>query len=107
VGVDYRDDHDVARAVISEALAQVEGVLGDPPSEVLLTELADSSVNFELRYWTAPDIRSVRHTQDRVLGAVKRAIEREGMTIPWPIRTLVVDSDSEIRLQDGSRSTDR
>lgn len=105
VGVDYRDDHDEAQRVIGEALREVEGVLEEPPSEVLLAELADSSVNFELRYWTAPDIRSVRHTQDRVLRAVKRAIEDAGMTIPWPIRTLVVDGDSEIRVSERSRGT--
>ncbi|CAN5505832.1 hypothetical protein BH23ACT9_BH23ACT9_18320 [soil metagenome] len=101
VGIDYRDDHDAAKEVISTALEQVEGVLEDPPSEVLLTELGDSSVDFELRYWTAPDIRSVRHTQDRVLRAVKRAIEDAGMTIPWPIRTLVVDGDSAPALAEG------
>ena len=98
VGVDYRDDHDAAREVIKAALDAVDGVLEEPSSEVLLTELGDSSVNFELRYWTAPDIRSVRHTQDRVLSAVKTAIEGAGMTIPWPIRTLVVDPDSDIRV---------
>lgn len=102
VGVDYRDDHDQARAVIASALAQVEGVLADPECEVLLTELGDSSVNFEMRYWTNPDIRSVRHTQDKVLAAAKSAIEGAGMSIPWPIRTLVVDSDSDIDLKSGA-----
>ncbi|HSK98238.1 MAG TPA: hypothetical protein VK891_16545, partial [Euzebyales bacterium] len=60
-------------------------------SEVLLTELGESSVNFEVRYWTRPDIRTVQRTQDRVLAAVKRAIQDAGLTIPWPIRTLVPD----------------
>lgn len=92
VGVDYRDDHDAARRVIRKAVEAVEGVLGDPAVEVLLTELADSSVNFEVRYWTKPDIGSVRNTQDAVLSAAKRAIEDAGMSIPWPIRTLVHDS---------------
>jgi len=69
----------------------VDGVLQDPEPEVLLTELGDSSVNFEVRYWTRPDIRSVRHAQDRVLAAAKRGIEEAGMTIPWPIRTVVPD----------------
>lgn len=91
VGVDYRDDHDAAREVIRKAVAETEGVLAAPPPEVLLTELGSSSVNFEVRYWTLPDIRSVRYTQDRVLAAAKRAIQEAGMTIPWPIRTVVVD----------------
>jgi small-conductance mechanosensitive channel len=51
----------------------------------------DRSVNFEVRYRTAADIRTVRHTQDRVLATAKRGIQDAGMTIPWPIRTLVVD----------------
>jgi small-conductance mechanosensitive channel len=103
VGVDYRDDHDAARSVIAEALAAVDGVLEDPAPEVLLTVLGESSVDFEVRYWTAPDIRSVRHVQDRVLSAVKTAIEAAGMTIPWPIRTLVVDTDSGPALRQAVR----
>ena len=96
VGVDYRDDHDEAREVIRASLDGLEGVLEDPAPEVLLTELGDSSVNFEVRYWTEPSIRSVRHTQDRVLAAVKTAVEGAGMTIPWPIRTLVVDGPVDV-----------
>lgn len=91
VGVDYRDDHDDARAVILRSVKSVDGVLDHPEPEVLLTELGESSVNFEVRYWTRPDIRSVRRTQDRVLAAAKRGIQDAGMTIPWPIRTLVPD----------------
>jgi small conductance mechanosensitive channel len=91
VGVDYRDDHDDARAVILRSVTRVDGVLDHPEPEVLLTELGESSVNFEVRYWTRPDIRSVRRTQDRVLAAAKRGIQEAGMTIPWPIRTLVPD----------------
>jgi small-conductance mechanosensitive channel len=91
VGVDYRDDHDDARAVILEAVRAVEGVLDHPEPEVLLTELGESSVNFEVRYWTRPDIRTVQRTQDRVLASVKRGIQDAGLTIPWPIRTLIPD----------------
>ena len=103
VGVDYRDDHDAAREVIPAAISAVEGVLDDPAPEVLLTGLGESSVDFEIRYWTLPDIRSVRHTQDRVLAAAKRGIEQAGMTIPWPIRTLVVDGPVAVQEPSASR----
>ncbi|MDQ3974735.1 MAG: mechanosensitive ion channel family protein [Actinomycetota bacterium] len=97
VGIDYRDDHDAAREVIRKAVASVDQVMDDPPVEVLLAELGDSSVNFEVRYWTQPDIATVRNVQDAVLSAAKRAVEDAGMTIPWPIRTLV--HDSPLRLE--------
>lgn len=88
IGIDYRDDHHTAGDIIREAVAAVDGVLDDPAVEVLLTELGSSSVDFEIRYWTLPDIGSVRRTQDGVLKAAKSAVEDAGMTIPWPIRTL-------------------
>ena len=91
VGIDYRDDHDDARAVLLRAVSAVDGVLSEPAPQVLLTELGDSSVNFEILYWTGPHIAEVRQVRDRVLSAAKRAVEDAGMTIPWPIRTLVPD----------------
>ena len=59
--------------------------------------------NFEVRYWTAPDIRSVTYTRDLVLAAIKTAIARAGMTIPWPIRTLVLDGPLEVTGGSGLR----
>jgi small conductance mechanosensitive channel len=91
VGIDYRDDHDRAREVLLTAVREVPGVLPAPPPEVLVTELGESSVDFEVAYWSAPDMRSVRHTRDAVLRACKSAVEAAGMTIPWPIRTLAAD----------------
>jgi len=103
IGVDYRDDHDAAREVIRAAVTEVEGVLPTPAPQVLLVELGDSSVNFEVRYWTAPDIAAVVAAQDRVLSAAKRAITAAGMTIPWPIRTLVLDDAVRVRAEGALR----
>jgi small conductance mechanosensitive channel len=97
IGVDYRDDHDEARSVLLRAVRDVQGVLASPPPEVLLTELADSSVDFEVAYWTSPQIREVRHVRDRVLSACKRSLEQAGLTIPWPIRTLAWSDPLEVR----------
>jgi small conductance mechanosensitive channel len=91
VGIDYRDDHDRAREVLAAAVREVDGVLATPEPEVLCIELGDSSVDFEVSYWTLPQMREVRFVRDRVLRACKSAVETEGMTIPWPIRTLAAD----------------
>lgn len=99
IAIDYRDDHVAAHDVILEAIRDVEGVLGEPAPEVLLRELGESGLLFEMRYWTLPDNRTVRQVQDRVLSAAKSAVEAAGMTIPWPIRTL--SFDNPVRLSDG------
>jgi small conductance mechanosensitive channel len=91
VGIDYRDDHDRAREVLTDAVVGVHGVMTHPEPEVLCVELGDSSVDFEVSYWTLPQMREVRFVRDRVLRACKSAVETEGMTIPWPIRTLAAD----------------
>ena len=104
VGVDYRDDHDAAREVLRAAVTGVEGVLTDPAHEVLLVELADSSVDFEVRFWTDADNKTVRTTRDRVLSACKSALTDAGFTIPWPIRTLAADRQP---LQVERSATDR
>lgn len=94
VGVDYRDDHDAARAVLLEAVRGVGGVLASPQPVVQLEQLGESSVDFALRYWTMPEQAEVLRVRDAVLSAAKSAVEANGMTIPWPIRTLVVDPDA-------------
>lgn len=94
VGIDYRDDHDRAREVILHAVQGVDGVQKMPPPEVQVVAFAESSVDFEVRYWTEPRNAEVLRIRDVVLRRVKSAIEAAGMTIPWPIRTLAFDGGS-------------
>ncbi len=96
VGVSYDDDQDDARDVISRAARTVDGVLDDPAVQVYLTPLGASSVDFEIRYWTMPDIASVQSVQDRMISAVKRALDENGFTIPWPIRTLKFETPLQV-----------
>ncbi len=91
IGIDYRDDQDAAVEVLRSAVAAAPGVLAEPAPEVVALELGDSSVDFEVAYWSAPDMRSVRAARDEVVRGCKRAVEAAGMTIPWPIRTLAAD----------------
>jgi small conductance mechanosensitive channel len=91
IGVDYRDNHDAVAPLLEATVAGVDGVLEDPPPQVLCLELGDSSVDFEVHYWTAPEQAATIQVRDRVLRASKSALEDAGMTIPWPIRTVAWD----------------
>lgn len=91
VGIDYRDDHEAVGEILARAVGALDVVLATPPVTAGLVALGESSVDVEVRYWTAADIATVVDARDQVLRTVKTAIETAGMTIPWPIRTLALD----------------
>jgi small conductance mechanosensitive channel len=82
VGVEYAADIRRTREVLLEAAKGVEGVKEDPAPAAVLGELADSSVNWTVRAWVdAADFWPVR---DRLTEAVKVALDKAGIGIPFP-----------------------
>jgi small conductance mechanosensitive channel len=81
-GVGYGDDLDKVRSVIEQVLAADERVLKDPAPLIAVSELADSSVNFNVRPWVnASDYWGVyfdTHEQ------IKKRFDQEGISIPFP-----------------------
>lgn len=90
--VDYRDDHNAVPTLVRDAVRAVEGVHKQPDPRVLCTELGSSGVRFVVQYWTRPRRSEMMAVRDRVIRALKDAVEGAGMTIPWPIRTLFFDN---------------
>lgn len=82
VGVDYATDLQQARDVAMGVMREVDGVLADPEPQVYVGELASSTVNLELRYWTEPQQASVRRVQDAVAGGVVAAYNDAGIDMP-------------------------
>ena len=90
IGIDYRDDHERARELLYVTVDALPEVLAEPPPQVLLTGLGDSSVDFEVRVWFDAQV-GVPVIQDLCYRACKTALDEAGITIPWPIRTLAAD----------------
>lgn len=85
-GISYGDDIDKARSAITAALAEVSGILESPAPDILVTEMADSSVNFAVRPWCRPaDYWSVYFG---VTEAIKKRFDAEDITIPFPQRDV-------------------
>jgi small conductance mechanosensitive channel len=82
VGVDYSADLDETRQVLETAISQMEGVLEEPAPQVFLKQLGASSVNWEVRVWCASS--EFWDVHQRVIRAVKRALDAAGITIPFP-----------------------
>jgi small-conductance mechanosensitive channel len=53
VGIGYGDDIDNARAIMLDAMSGISGVLPDPAPDVIVVDLAASSVNLRARWWSA------------------------------------------------------
>ena len=81
-GVSYDADIKQTKDVLMNVLKSQENVLKDPAPTVNVSELADSSVNFAVRPWCAPD-----HYWDVYFGTtenVKIALDAAGIEIPYP-----------------------
>ncbi|MGJ8617091.1 MAG: mechanosensitive ion channel family protein [Sulfitobacter sp.] len=88
-GVAYGEDVDTARDVIADAVRSVDAVRDDVRDvEVFAQEFADSSINFEVTWWTGSRPIDIRSSRDQVVSAVKRALDEAGIEIPFPYRTL-------------------
>ncbi len=102
VGIGYDDDHEEARKTLLDVLKKTEGVLNDPAPDVNVYELADSSVNMRLLYWTDSQQSSTRKTADRVVSAVKKALDDAGIEIPFPQRVLTIPGKFKLESIDGN-----
>ncbi|WP_155299943.1 mechanosensitive ion channel family protein [Deinococcus kurensis] len=106
VGIGYGDDIAQAKRIILDTLAGVEEIRSDPAPAVLVRELADFSVNLEVRYWIDPPIRrEVVESQDRVLEALKPALIAAGIDLPLPTHQVLFHDQTEET--DGDRTRQR
>lgn len=87
-GVAYGESVGNARSVIREALASCDSVSSHHPIEIFAQEFAESSINFEVTWWTGSTPLQQRESRDEVVQAIKDALDDAGIEIPFPYRTL-------------------
>lgn len=87
-GVSYGDDIDKVRKCIQDVISADARILKDPEVAVLVKELAESRVVFQLRAWVKEsDYWGVYFD---VIEAVKKRFDAEGISIPFPQRGVHV-----------------
>lgn len=95
VGIGYGDSIEEARSTIHRTLEEIEGVLSDPAPWVYVSELAPSSVNLAVYYWTDDMQREVLHTGDRVATGIKLALDAAGIDIPFPHQVVLFHNETK------------
>ena len=86
IGISYTDNIDKALKVLSELLQNDERILDDPAHQVMVKELAESSVNINLRCWTnRENYWSLRFDLTK---QAKQRLDEYDISIPFPQRDV-------------------
>jgi len=89
VGIAYNEDIQKALTVAMNMLKGNQMVLGDPAPDVVVTGLADSSVNLQLRAWTKTE--NYWTLRGWMTKTIKDVYGKEGIEIPFPQMDVHMD----------------
>jgi len=91
IGIGYSSDIQKAYDTISNLLKEDGRILADPASQIAVSELADSSVNFVVRPWVKKeDYWSVKFDLTR---KIKESFDANGIEIPFPQQVVHMVSE--------------
>ncbi len=88
-GVGYSSDLEFVQKLTTEAMEEIFPQRGNEEVEFMYQEFGDSSINFVVRFWT--DVtrnRDVLVAKNKAIIAIKKAFDKNGINIPFPIRTI-------------------
>lgn len=89
VGVSYHDKLDKVEQVVKETIATQIEHLKNEDIEVYFYEFDSSSINLMLRFWIENvNDKHYQQTKSNAIIAIKTNFDKNGITIPFPIRTL-------------------
>ena len=92
VGVAYDADLSQVRDVLNDIISKDDRIMSDPPPQVVVGELADSSVNFIVRLWTkSENYWGVNFDTNET---IKNRFDEAGIGIPFPQRDIHIVSGS-------------
>jgi small conductance mechanosensitive channel len=92
VGIGYGDSIEDAFAAAMSVMSGDERILQEPAPQVMVSELADSSVNLNLRLWVnGADYWNVLFDLTR---SVKETFDERGVEIPYPQHVIHTAADA-------------
>src|SRR5436309_6882244 len=89
VGVEYKNPLNLVKDTLFRAASTADGVLTQPKVKVFLVDFGESACIYEIKYYMGNHSR-INETNDAIRTNVWYELKRQGITIPFPIRTLQV-----------------
>ena len=90
VGFDYGVPPNFVKDCMVRAAASAPGVMQKPPPKVFLKDFADSAIHYEIKFWLEDESR-FNDIVDAIKTNVWYEAQRNGIRIPFPIRTVHLD----------------
>ena len=92
IGIGYGDDIAHAKQVALDTVRSVDGVSDDPPADILVDQLAASTVNLVVRFHTSSQRADYLKVGSECMQRVKEAFDRERISMPTDIQTIVIQN---------------
>src|SRR5204863_5594158 len=90
VGVEYKNPPNRVKDALFRAASAADGVLAEPKVKIFLVDFAESAVIYEIKFYMGNHSR-INEINDAIRTNVWYELKRQGITIPFPIRTLHVE----------------
>src|SRR5467141_950600 len=90
VGVEYKNRPNRVKDALFRAASTADGVLAEPKVKIFLVDFAESAVIYEIKFYMGNHSR-INEINDAVRTNVWYELKRQGITIPFPIRTLQLE----------------
>ena len=95
IGIGYDDDIAKAKGILKAIIKKEERILEDPATNIAVSELGDSSVNFVVRPWVkTSDYWDVYFA---LTEEIKITFDKEGISIPYPQQDVHLFSEQKSR----------
>ncbi|MGC9436034.1 MAG: mechanosensitive ion channel family protein [Methanomicrobiales archaeon] len=104
VGIRYRDDADLAIRVIRDTIDMHPYALHSPAPSVFVDSLGDNAVIISVRIWAPSSVWWDVKTE--LLWKIKLALEENGISIPFPQRTVWFPEELRARRMGGEEGAE-
>lgn len=88
VGVAYGTDLEKAVAVVTDAVANIDRVLEDPPPTIGIAQYDDSAIRLHVWCWHLPSMLDEFLARDQVIRAIDSGLRGAGIVIAFPQRDV-------------------
>src|SRR5258708_30999828 len=99
VGIDYNVPPNRVKDALGRAAQRAKNVLPNPPVKVFLVDFSDYAMTYEIKFYLGNHSR-INEINDSVRSNVWYELKRQGITIPFPIRTLHLERKAAASMQE-------